>query len=91
MTELITAGKAIRELEPESDWPDYAELLRVLHDGEISSGDAASILERIARYPYYKIFLAALPESGEIIGTFTLIVIDNLDMVAPVLPLSITL
>jgi GNAT superfamily N-acetyltransferase len=61
---------------------DLREVLRLyaqpdLDDGMVLSlGDAEQVLERIARYPNYKIYVAVSDE--RIAGTFALLIMDNL-------------
>lgn len=66
----------IREAS-ENDLGEVLELLRQI-DGEEALGieKAGEIWEAILKYPYYKLMVAE--EEGKIIGTFSLIIIDNL-------------
>lgn len=66
----------IREAK-ETDLTEVLELLKGM-DGEegLSSGDARSVWSRMNEYPYYKIFIAE--ENRTVIGTCSLIIIDNL-------------
>ncbi len=61
----------------ERDLPEILELLKDM-DGEegIPLGQARTIWCRINEYPYYKIFIAQ--DDNIIIGTCSLIIIDNL-------------
>ena len=62
-----------------SDLPDLMRLYAQpdLDDGKIlPSSDAQRILDRIARYPNYRIYVAV--REGRVAGTFALLVMDNL-------------
>lgn len=66
----------------EANAEDLQSLLRVYResgldpDGNLSLSEGAAILERIKQYPYYKVFVAAT--DGQIVGTFALLIMDNL-------------
>lgn len=61
----------------ETDLPDVIELLKGM-DGEdgIDPGEALTIWRKMSEYPYYKVFV--VEDNQRIIGTCSLIIIDNL-------------
>jgi GNAT superfamily N-acetyltransferase len=62
-----------------ADLPEVLRLYRQpdFEDGKVLSlGEAEHLFERVARYPDYKIYVAVL--EGSIIGTFALLIMDNL-------------
>lgn len=66
----------------EASKADLPEMLRLygqpdFEDGKVLSlSDAERLLERIAQYPDYKIYVAVL--GARIIGTFALLIMDNM-------------
>jgi N-acetylglutamate synthase-like GNAT family acetyltransferase len=61
----------------EKDLPDVLELLRSMDgESEMDSGEALNIWNKIKQYPYYK--LLVVEDNNRIIGTCSLIIIDNL-------------
>lgn len=66
----------------EASKTDLPEILRLyaqpdLDDGQVLSlPEAERIFERLSRYPDYKIYVAVC--GGQIIGTFALLIMDNL-------------
>lgn len=66
----------------EASKADLPELLRLYAQPDFDNGNVLSLLEaerlfeRIARYPDYKIYVAVV--EGNVIGTFALLVMDNL-------------
>ena len=66
----------------EANRADLPQLLRLYAQPEIDDGqmlpltEAERIFERIARYPDYRIYVAEI--GGEIVGTFALLIMDNL-------------
>jgi ribosomal protein S18 acetylase RimI-like enzyme len=78
----MTEGMDIRTAT-ETDLPEllalHAQLSRPGEDPTPISIEAASaILERIAAYPDYAVYVAADRASGAILGTFALLIMDNL-------------
>lgn len=71
----------------ETDLPEIIELLKDM-DGEdgVAPGEALSIWRKINEYPYYKIFVAE--DNRIIIGTCSLIIIDNLGHIGAKLALA---
>jgi GNAT superfamily N-acetyltransferase len=62
-----------------ADLPDVLRLYAqpALDDGRVVSfGEAERIFERMARYPDYKVYVAV--SGDKVIGTFALLVMDNL-------------
>jgi GNAT superfamily N-acetyltransferase len=66
----------------EASKADLPELLSLYAQPDFDNGnilsllEAESLFERIARYPDYKIYVAGV--EGNVIGTFALLVMDNL-------------
>jgi len=66
----------------EASKADLPEVLRLyaqpdLDDGQVLSGqDAERVFDRMASYPNYKVYVADI--DTRVVGTFTLLVIDNL-------------
>ena len=61
---------------------DLADILRLLAQPEMDDGDvlpladAERIFDRMARYPDYRLYVAVV--DGRIVGTFALLIMDNL-------------
>lgn len=61
---------------------DLPEILRLLAQPDLDDGkvlplaEAERILERMARYPDYRVYVAE--RDGRVVGTFALLVMDNL-------------
>lgn len=68
--------------------PDLPDILRLyaqpdFDDGKtLSASDAERIFERMAGYPNYKIYVAV--SKTDIVGTFALLIMDNLETVLKV-------
>jgi GNAT superfamily N-acetyltransferase len=63
-----------------NDLPEVVSLCAMLYEesegGAPSAENAEIIFDRITRYPDYRIYLAEI--NGDIVGTFTLLIFDNL-------------
>lgn len=60
----------------EKDIPEVLKLLAGMDgESEMDAGEALNTWNRIKRYPYYKVLVAE--ENNELIGTCSLIIIDN--------------
>ncbi|MBM7573311.1 GNAT family N-acetyltransferase [Aquibacillus albus] len=65
----------IQELK-QSELRDYVMLLKELDKEDvISFRDAELMFERLAEYPFYKVF--TVPHEDMMVGTFTLLIVDN--------------
>jgi GNAT superfamily N-acetyltransferase len=66
----------------EASKADLPEILRIQAQPELDAGGTLSlekaweIMERIARYPDYRIYVAVC--DGRVVGTFALLIMDNL-------------
>jgi GNAT superfamily N-acetyltransferase len=71
-----------RDIHRRSDRADLPCVLRLYAENEITpddvlrSSDAREIWERFSAYPDYKLYVARI--AGEIVGTFALLIMDNL-------------
>lgn len=68
----------IKEISSEDELKEVLELLKELDESaDIPLEKAESIWRAMASYPYYRIY-AAYDEDNNIIGTFTLLICENL-------------
>jgi len=82
MTNGQMKGNILRPVMREASEEDLESVLRVYRESGIDSGqnlsaaESAAILKRIEQYPNYKVFAAEI--DGQIVGTFALLIVDNL-------------
>ena len=78
----LAKGNIVRTVIREANAEDLQSVLRVYRESGLDAGqnpspsESAAILERIERYPNYKVFVAET--DGQIVGTFALLIMDNL-------------
>jgi len=75
-------GSILRILIREAKAEDLQGVLRVYREAgldtcqNLSQSESLAILKRIEQYPNYKVFVAEI--DGQVVGTFALLIIDNL-------------